>query len=462
MDRDELRGTELLRTCSDAELDELLAGSGEIRLAPGDLVFSEADTADAVWLLLEGELVVSKKLGGEQVVAERLAPGAVLGEISLLTGSPAGHRAHANEDARLLRMPGDAFIALIRRCPAVMETVLRTMAARVQKVARFLQERERMVGLGTLAAGLVHELKNPAAAASRAMAHLSEQLDQLGPVGRRLAMHPWTPEDAQLLARLDAATCCVRDGVKELDPIERSELEEAVASWLEGFGIERPWEFAPLLVDRGLGPPELERLAKGCDVAVVADALAWTERIVAVRQLVEEATQSTNRIGELVRAVKAFSHVDTTTVREVDVHESLEGSLTILGHKLKQSSARVVREYDRSLPKVRSWGTELSQVWTNLLDNAADAVAGSGGTIAVRTAPSEGGLSVQITDSGPGIPADVRGRIFDPFFTTKEAGKGTGLGLEIAKRIVLRHGGDIQVESEPGRTAFTVRLPRTG
>jgi signal transduction histidine kinase len=263
------------------------------------------------------------------------------------------------------------------------------------------------------------------------------------------------------LERLDAATCCILDGAKELDVLARSEREEAVAAWLEQFGIERPWEFASLLVDRGLGSPELERLAKGTDVTVVADALAWTERIVQVRQLVDEAAQSTTRIAELVRAVKAYSHVDTTTIRDVDIHESLESSLTILGHKLKQSRARVVREYDRSLPRIRSYGTELSQVWTNLLDNAADAVDKEGGTITVRTAPAKDGIGVEVTDSGPGIPADIRAKVFDPFFTTKEAGKGTGLGLEIVKRIVLRHRGEIRVESAPGRTTFSIRLPLT-
>ncbi len=461
MERATLRATELLRTCTDAELDELVAGSSEVRLSTGELLFSEADRVDAVWLLLDGELTVTKTLGGTEVVSDQLSRGAFLGEISLLTGAPAGFRAHAENGARLLRMPGETFLRLIRGCPTVMEAVLRAMAGRVQKVAMFLHERERMVGLGTLAAGLAHELKNPAVAASRALAHLGEQLTQLGPLGLRLAMHPWTAEDAALLERLDSATCCVRPDSNTLDVLDRSEREEAVGAWLERFGLERPWEFAPLLVDRGLGPAELERLARGRDVAVVADALAWTERIVAVRQLLDEAAQSTARIAELAHAVKAYSHTDTATLREVDLHESIDTSVTILGHKLKQSGARLQREYHRSLPKIRSYGTELSQVWTNLLDNAADAVAPSGGTVVIRTALLRDGVSVEITDSGPGIPADMRARIFDPFFTTKEAGKGTGLGLEIVKRIVHRHRGEVSVESAPGRTTFAVRLPLT-
>jgi signal transduction histidine kinase len=461
MEHATLRTIELFHTCSEAELDTLLRESAEVRLSAGEALFEEQETARAVWVLLEGELIVIKTLGGQEMAADRLGPGALLGEISLLTGAATGHRALAQGPARVLRIPGDAFLALVRSCPTVMENVLRTLAGRVQKVVQFLHERERMVGLGTLAAGLVHELKNPAAAANRALALLGEELAQLGPTGRRLAMHPWTAGDAELLARLDSATCCVAPDAKHLDPLERSEREEEVVGWLEQFGVEQPSEFAHLLVDRGLGVPELTKLARGADAGVLTDALAWTERIVAVKQLADEAAQSTARIGELVRAVKAFSHMDTSTPADVDVHDSLESSLTILGHKLKQSRVRVEREYDRSLPGIRSYGSELSQVWTNLLDNAADALAAEGGTVTVRTARAASGICVQITDSGPGIPPEVRGRIFDPFFTTKEAGKGTGLGLEIAKRIVVRHRGVIDVESAPGRTTFSVRLPVT-
>ena len=459
MDRAELRESDLLRTCTEQELDELMAGSSEIRLGSGELLFSEQDKAGAVWVLLAGELVITKVVGGDELIVDTLRPGSFLGEISLLTATPAEHRARARGETRLLRIPAATFLELMRGCVTVMETVLRTMAERVRRIEQLLHQRERMAGLGTLAAGLAHELKNPAAAAGRALSLLDEHLAELGPLGRRLAMYPWTTEDAGLLERLDSATCCVVSGAREMDPLERSEREEGVAAWLERFGIERPWEFAPVLVDRGIDAAELERLAGGCDVSVVTDALAWTQRVVSIRQLIGEASQSTARITDLVRAVKAYSHVDTSTERTVDVHETLESSVTILVHKLKQSRVRVQREYDRSLPPVRTWGTELSQVWTNLLDNAADALAPGGGTVTIKTSTAGDDLAVEITDSGPGIPDETRGRIFDPFFTTKEVGKGTGLGLEIVKRIVLRHGGDIGVESAPGRTTFAVRLP---
>jgi signal transduction histidine kinase len=329
------------------------------------------------------------------------------------------------------------------------------------------QERERMAELGTLAAGLVHELKNPAAAASRATEGLKEQLAALDPLAKRLALHSWTPSELTLLEQMKDATMSSDHQPRDMDPLTRSDLEERVGTWLQKNKIERPWELAPVLVDRGVSTEQLEQMTKGCDVTVIADALAWTERVSTMRQLLDEIGQSTARIVEIVRAVKAFAYVDTTALRTADVHEGIENSLTILGHKLKTAGATVQREYDRSLGPVQSFGTELNQVWTNLIDNAADAVMESKGKarmIRVRTFSDDskgGGIAVEITDSGAGIPAEIRSRIFEPFFTTKDAGKGTGLGLEIAKRIVERHHGTLEVTSVPGDTRFVVRLPLT-
>jgi signal transduction histidine kinase len=271
----------------------------------------------------------------------------------------------------------------------------------------------------------------------------------------------------QLLQQLEAATGTIDQGTRELDALTRSDLEDALGRWLDAHGIARAWELAPVLVDRGVTAETLDVVMRGCDPAAVADALAWAERMAAIRQMLDEVEGSTTRIAQIVKAVKAYSYVDTTSLRTADVHEALENSLTILGHKLRDAGATVERAYDRTLQPIQTYGTELGQVWTNLLDNAADAVAAGssaanaahGGRITIHTAGEKDRVRVEITDSGPGIPSEILPKIFDPFFTTKGAGRGTGLGLEIVKRIVTRHGGTIEVSSAPGATRFTVTLP---
>ena len=458
---DVLRTSELFAQCSADELRAIATRSAEVRLGGGELLLSEEDGARAVWLLLEGELVVTKVVDGDEVIIDRLRPPAYLGEISLLTGMRAEHRARARGPARLVEIPGDVFRELLHSCEPVMETVVRTLAERMRRVEHLLQQRERMAGLGTLAAGLAHELNNPASAAHRAAGLLREQFEALEPLARRLAEHQWNSDEVELLRQLADATQSASQSARELSPLARSDREEAIERWLDRRGVPRAWELAPLLIDRGVTAEELERVTRGCDASIVVDALAWTERTAAIRQLLDEIGQSTARVSEMVRAVKAYSYIDTTAVRAADVHEGLESSLTILAHKLREAKATVVREYDRELPPIECYGTELTQVWTNLLDNAADAVAPSGGTIRVRTRSDGGGVAVEIADSGPGISPEARERIFDPFFTTKGAGKGTGLGLEIVKRIVTHHRGAIEIASAPGETRFTVRLPLT-
>ena len=468
MDRGRLSHVLLLRACSPVQLDGVLARSGEVSLGAGEPLFEPDDVVDAVWVLLDGELEIAQDAEGGEIVVEHLGAGAFVGEVSMLTRAAAGHRARATTPSHLVRIPSDAFHDLLGSCREVSEVVLRTMAERVRRSALLLRKRERMASLGTLAAGLAHELNNPASAAKRASALLREHLDALAPLARRLARRNWTAEEVALLEQLEASTARGEPGAPELDGLARSDREESVGQWLERNGIDQPWTLAPVLVDRGLTAEALERVRCDCNPAAVSDALEWSGRITAVRQLAEEVGESTLRIAQVVKAVKAFSYTDTSTIRSADIHESIEHSLTILGHKLRDAHATVVREFDRTLPPVETYGTELGQVWINLIDNAADAVAANappGGVVRVRTSRAPDGIVVEIVDTGPGIDPDVAKKIFEPFFTTKEAGQGTGLGLEIVKRIVSRHRGTLNVDSrlssgaEPGEARFVVRLP---
>jgi CRP-like cAMP-binding protein len=239
MDTSFVKQTELLRHCTDVELGDALERASEVRLSSGDLLFSDEDEAREVWVLLEGELIITKAADGDEVIIDHLSPGAFLGEISLLTAAPAEHRARAKGDTRLLRIPGDVFHALMRSCAGVTETVLRTMAERVRRIEHLLQQRERMAALGTLAAGLVHELNNPASAANRALGLLREEFAALAPLARRLAKHPWTGEEIGLLRQLDEATLAVDQSARELNALARGDREDALGAWLDAHHVER-------------------------------------------------------------------------------------------------------------------------------------------------------------------------------------------------------------------------------
>ena len=322
-------------------------------------------------------------------------------------------------------------------------------------------QRERMATLGVLAAGLAHELNNPAIAIGRSVELLRDNIAQVDPILRQIASHNWSPDELHFLTRLGATTDGTQDLTAALDIVDRSDREEALTDWLDAHKVPSSPELASALVERGVTPDELAKLASGCSADVVADAMAWLARLTMIRQLLDDVGRSAARIGDLVRAVKSQAYSDTGR-RSVDVHESIESSLTLMGYKLREVRAKVVREYDRSLPRIETYGTELHQLWTNLFDNSADALAGKldgERLIRVRTARDDDGVRIEISDTGPGIPADLAAKIFQPHFTTKAAGKGTGLGLDIVKRIVAHHRGTVTCESSTAGARFIVRVP---
>lgn len=322
-------------------------------------------------------------------------------------------------------------------------------------------ERERMATLGVLAAGLAHELNNPAIAIGRSVDQLRESIAQVEPILRQIASHVWSEDELRFLARIGATTDATPDITAKLDVVDRADREESLITWLETHRVSSSPELASALVDRGVTPDELAALATGCSPEVVGDAMAWLSRLTMIRQLLDDVSRSASRIGELVRAVKSHAYTDTTR-RTVDVHESLESSLTLMSYKLREARARIVREYDRALPRIETYGTELHQLWTNLLDNAADALTNSDRgerIVRVRTRSDGAGIAVEISDSGPGVPPELAAKIFQPHFTTKAAGKGTGLGLDIVTRVVAHHHGTVNCESDAAGARFVVRLP---
>jgi signal transduction histidine kinase len=313
-----------------------------------------------------------------------------------------------------------------------------------------------MAALGKLSAGLAHELNNPAAAALRAAKTLAQTLPELQT--RTLKLNAPRLDAAQLdsLVALQQQMAAQTSAVPHLSPLEQSDREDEICAWLEERGLDNGWEVAPTLVAAGMRAADLAQFAASLPADNLADVLAWLHTSLQAATLLGEIQQSTQRIADLVTAVKSYTYMDQAALQEVDIHKGLENTLTVLQYKLKKMSVR--REYDANLPRIMAHGGELNQVWTNLLDNAADA-AGEGGTITINTRSEQNYVMISITDNGPGIPLHAQPHLFEPFFTTKEVGRGTGLGLDITYRIVKRHNGVIEFDSVPGRTRFIVRLP---
>jgi len=303
-------------------------------------------------------------------------------------------------------------------------------------------------------------LNNPAIAIGRSVDLLRSEIAGVDPVLRQIASHSWSEDELRFLARLGATTERAQSSTAAIDVVDRADREETLINWLDQHEVKAPPELATALVDRGVTPEELAALVRGCSPDVISDAMAWLSRLTLIRQLLDDVARSAARIGELVRAVKSHAYTDMGR-RTVDVHESIESSLTLMGYKLREARAKLAREYDRSLPPIETYGTELNQLWTNLLDNAADALTGKEGErmISVRTTREGAVVRIDVADSGPGIPPNLAAKIFEPHFTTKAAGKGTGLGLDIVRRIVAHHGGTIACESDKTGARFVVRIP---
>ena len=412
------------------------------------------------WLVLEGETHAERlEPDGTWTPAEIVQAGEGFGETPLLTGRVAAiYRVTAAQDSVLVRFSEQDFWAILACCPAVRKTVLAESAQRLKACQVEALHREKLVSLGTLAAGLMHELHNPGSAAKRAASQLRENLLRLQHLSLRGSETPKTP------AQLDCMRSLLEHALKDckkpaMSTLEQTGAEEAMSDWLAGEGVENAFTIGPVLVSMGFSRSEIACAQTNFEPAAFSDALNWFGALVSSVSLVCAIEDSISRISELAMAVKKFACDERTSVREIDVHESLQSTLTILGHKLRLKQIQVEKRFAASPSAIRKCGHALSQVWTNILDNAADA-SPQGAKIEISTWSEPEWLAVSIGDHGAGIRPDTLPHIFEPFFTTKPQGAGTGLGLKIVHRIVTEEfGGTIEVKSQPGDTRFIVRLP---
>jgi signal transduction histidine kinase len=461
---DELATMFLFESLAPEQLDWITQRSRVEVFPAGGTVYTEGEPATCFYVLLAGTITMTRRVAGEEVELTRSSQrGAYAGATASFTDPPEGqqHRypgsLRAVTDVAMMALPAAEFAPQLRRWFPTAMHLIEGMLLAQRNSQIVVGQREKLVALGSLTAGLTHELNNPAAAAVRATASLR---DRMAGMRRKLALLAKTNIDADALARLVELQ---EDAVKRvadapaLSPLEASDREDHMGGWLEDHGIEGAWEVAPVFVGAGLTPDWMEQLPSVSGGEDLAGSVRWLAYSVETEMLMTEIEEATRRISTLVSAAKNYSHMDRAGHEWVDVHEGLKSTLVIMTHRLRGIS--VVKELDFTLPKVLAYPGELNQVWTNIIDNAAAAMNGSG-TLTVRTSRDGDWVLVEICDTGPGIPPELQKRIFEPFFTTKGVGEGTGLGLDISWKIVVnRHGGDLRVESRPGDTRFQIRLP---
>ena len=452
----------LFEGLTDEELHGVVAAGEEKVVPAGEVNGREGEPVEHLYIILDGELRITKQADGGEVVINTYTPGMFFAEVPLLAGTPFLATGRALTDCRLFLIPNHRFRQMLTAYPSFSDKILQTMAERVQILQSVAGQREKLNSLGTLAAGLAHELNNPAAASRRAAEDLRECLEDLRTRGLRLAHAAARGElDPSALDALEqTANAGTRpETTRPFDALEVSEKEDELAGWLEDNGVSEGWDLAPAFVGAGWDAADLETLVSAVSEGSRADALGYLESTLGAAALVDEVEGSTRRVSEIVRTMEGYSYMDRAPIQEVDVNESLENTLSVLTYKL--DGIHIEKDFDPNLPTVTAYGGELNQVWTGLLDNAIDAVSGTdSGRIRLRTGCENDRVLVEVVDDGPGIPDELQGRIFEPFFTTKGVGEGTGLGLDVSYRIVVgRHGGDIYVVSKPGETRFAVRLP---
>lgn len=453
-----LRQVGLFAELSDEDLRSLSGDVIEVSLQPGEMLFEENDAGETAYIVLEGTVEVVKAVEGRDALVALRGHGDVIGEMALLQGVPRTATVRARTGTRLLAVSKTTLDQLLESSPSAVRAMFGTLLERTNETADRLRHSERMAQLGALTAGVAHEFNNPAAAVRRSAQRLREELDAY----TALAVEPPPRDDGAARARALALATDRPATPKTLDAVARSDAEAAVEDWLEQRGVADPWQLAPELVDAGVDVELLDRLGRDIEGPALEDAARFLAASVAVRELVTTIGEGARRLSHIVNALKSYAFLDQAPVQDVDIVAGIEDTLVLLSHKI--GTVRVQREFDPELPTITAFGSELNQVWTNLIDNACDALADLDDrtpTLTLRARPAGPDVVVEVEDNGPGIPAALQSRIFEAFVTTKAPGLGTGLGLQISYRIVvLEHRGELTVDSEPGRTTFRVRLPR--